>query len=177
VPADGTDVHPEGQTFASGEFEDGIYWAHAKANVAVDVAGVWACFQDVDTVVDRREVDFWSATLDPQPEFDFSMTIHHTVYDIVTVEYDSLWLEEAQEGPTEAPTRVVVTWQKSDGTDFIKLLSGSAVLTDDGDAVTRIELIAWLEATARDEETLVSYLDDLADSVTACAHGDPLPEY
>ncbi len=177
VPADGDNGHPEGVTFASGQFEDGIYWAHAKANIAAPVSTVWTCFQDPETVVDRREVDEWSVDFDVEPEFDFSMTLHLIVVDFVTVDYDSLWLEEAVEGPETAPTRVVVTWQKSDGTNFIKLLSGSAVLTDDGDDVTRLELIAWLEASSRDEQTLVSYLGDLAASVTACAHGEPLPVY
>jgi hypothetical protein len=178
VAADGTDPHPEGDvTFASGQFDDGVWWAHAKANVAAPVSTVWSCFQDVDTVVDRREVDEWSVVADPEPEFDFSMTIHQIVHDIVTIEYDTLWLEQVEGGDVTAPTEVVVVWQKSDGTDFIRLLSGSAVLIDDGDDVTRLELIAWLEASSRDDETLVSFLGDLAGSITACAHGDPLPVY
>ncbi len=177
VPAEGDDLHPEGMTSVSGQFDDGIFWAHAKANIAVDAGAVWTCFQDTDTVVDRREVDEWSAERDVEPQFDFSMTIHQTVDDVLTVEYDSLWLHEAREGTTAAPEEVVLTWQKSDGTTFVQLLSGSAVLTVAEAEVTRIELIAWLDAAARDDETLLSYLTDLTDSVTACAHGEALPVY
>ncbi len=177
IPVDGDDLAPEGILFASGEREDGLYWAHAKANVHVALPTVWGCLQDVDTVVDRREVDEWTSEPSAEPGFDHAVVIHNTVHDIITIDYDLLWLHERQGGSEDSPTDVIAVWQKTEGANVISLLQGSAVLTAEGDDVTRIELIEHLDATLRDEETIISYLTDLYDSVAACAHGRTLPEY
>jgi hypothetical protein len=170
-------VPPESITFAAGQDEDGIYWAHAKGYVAQDLGTVWTCFQDPLVVMDRREVDAWTAEFDVEPAFDVSFVIHQTVYDLITIEFDLLWLHEQQAGPVDAPEQVAMRWQKTEGTNFIDLLEGSALLTVAAPGVTRIELIEHLDAALRDEETIRSYLSDLYESVRACAHGDPLPSW
>lgn len=177
IPVDGDDLAPESILFASGERDDGLYWAHAKANVHASLPTVWGCLQHVDTVVDRREVDEWTSEPSSEPGFDYAVVIHNTVRDIITIEYQLLWLHEIQDGSSESPTEIIAVWQKTDGASVISLLQGSAVLTAEGDDVTRIELIEHLQATLRDEETIVSYLTDLYDSVAACAHGQALPAY
>ena len=179
VPADGDEENPEAISFASGQQDDGVtWWGHAKANIAEPISVVWACFQDPDAVVDRREVDEWTTEIGTEPDFDFSVLVHNTVHDIITVDFDVLWLHELQVGTPDAPEEVEVNWQKNDGASVIQLLVGSAVLTpvDDG-ATTHLEIEENLQATQRDQETITSYEGDLWASVAACAHGDPLPEY
>lgn len=170
-------LHPEEITFASGEREDKLYWAHAKAYVHETPDVVWGCLRQTDVVVDRREVDEWSSEADPEPEFDDSLLIHNTVHDIITVDYDLLWLHEVQEGTLDAPTAVAIQWQKVEGSNVIELLIGTALLSDEEDGTTRLELEEHFKAALRDEETIVSYLDDLYASVVACAHDEPLPAW
>lgn len=177
VPATDDDLSPEGMTLASGEREDGLYWGHAKANVHAALPTVWGCLQEVDTVVDRREVDEWTSEPTTALGFDYGVVIHNTVHDVITVEYDLEWLHEVQSGPAASPDEVIAVWQKIDGAGVITLLEGSVVLVDEGDDVTRIELMEHLDAALRDEATIESYLTDLYDSVAACAHGRTLPEY
>jgi hypothetical protein len=179
VPAEGDEVNPEAISFASGQEDDGVtWWGHAKANVAAPVSSVWACFQDPDAVVDRREVDEWTSEIGAAPEFDFSALIHNTVHDLTTVEFDLLWVHELQEGTSDAPEKVAVNWQKNDGASVIQLLVGSVVLTPvDGGATTHLEIEENLQALQRDQDTITSYEADLWASVAACAHGEPLPVY
>ena len=162
IPPTADDPFPEAMTVATGEGEDGVYWAHAKANIHADVHTVWGCLQDTDTVVDRREVDEWTSEPSDETGFDYTLVIHNTVFDTFKVEYDLLWLHEIQAGDADAPETVVVEWQKSGGSNVITLLQGSAVLTRAADGVTRVELIEHLQALLRADESVVSYITDLS---------------
>lgn len=172
----GGDPHPEALEVVSGGDAD-LWWAHGAGYLHAPIVDVWAAAQDPDVDVDRREVDKWTVTDDPRPELDASYVIHHVVHDIVTVEYDVWWRHEAQAGTVEEPELVVAVWSKIDGTSFIDVLEYSMVLTPVEDDVTQIELVGHLAAAATDDQTIVSYLNDLFGSLVAVSKGDPLPTY
>jgi hypothetical protein len=165
---------PETLEIVSGG-DSNLWWAHARGYVQAPADEVWAHLRDPDTDVDRREVDEWEVTDGTVPRFDDSYTIHCTVHDLLTVQYDLTWVHELQAGTVDAPERVVAQWDKTDGTQFITLLAGSLVLEPEEDGVTRVEYVEHLTASLRDDETIAQYLSDLHASLVAVAHGEPLP--
>lgn len=175
VPADGADTTPEAIVFASGESD--LYWAHARAYVKADVATTWAALQEIDVDVDRREVDEWTMSDNPDPAYDTSYIIHNVVHDIITVEYDITWAHEVQEGTVADPTLAMAFWSKTDGSPVIELLRGTAVLREVEPGVTEVEFIQHLAAALRDEATIVSYLQDLYDDLVDEVHERPLQEF
>lgn len=174
-PSPGADGElPETLSIVSGG-DDTLWWAHARGYVQAPADEVWQHFRDPDADVDRREVDEWSVIDGTVPRFDDSYTIHCVVHDLLTVEYDLTWVHELQAGTEGSPERVVAQWDKTDGTQFIKLLSGSLVLEPEDDGVTRVEYVEHLVASLRDDETIAQYLSDLHGSIVALAHGEALP--
>lgn len=178
VPGQPGDPFPEQLAFASGEdLEADRYWAHARGWVHADCADVWAALRVHEVMVDRRSVDEWTVESDVLPEFDFSFVVHNTVHDFLTVNFDLTWVHEVQVGDLSVPERVVVRWDKTDGTGFIDLLSGSMVLHRIDGGLCELEAIEHLRAAREDETTLVQYLTDLHADVVATVQGQPLPDY
>ena len=179
VPAEGGEPFPESMTLAAGEDEDADhYWAHARGWVHADSARVWAALRELDVMVDRRAVDEWELVEDNVlPEFDFSFLIAHTVNDVFTVSYDLTWVFELQQGSVEVPEQVVARWDKTDGTPFIDLLSGSVLLRRVDSGLTEVQLMEHLRATSRDEEELERVLTDLFADLVAASHGEALPQF
>lgn len=174
-PAPVGGVLPETPDIVSGG-DESLWWAHARGYVHAPAEDVWRYLRDPDTDVDRREVDEWEVTDDTEPGFDDSYTIHCTVNDIITVDYDLTWVHELQAGTEAAPERVVAQWSKTDGTTFIELLEGTVVLEPESAGVTRLEYVEHLKAALRDDETIAQYLSDLHASLVAVTAGEPLPD-
>lgn len=172
------DPFPEALAFTSGEDTENDRWfAHARGWVHADCGAVWEALRVHDVMVDRRAVDEWTVEDNPLPEFDFSFLVHNTVFDLVTIRFDLTWVHELQEGSVASPELVVVRWDKTDGSGFIDLLSGSVVLRGVDDGLCEIELIEHLRAPQRDDQTLVQYLTDLHAELVATVRGEALPVY
>jgi hypothetical protein len=168
--------YPEVIVFAAGK-DDGTYWAHGRAYVHGTVDDVFAALQRPAVLVDRREVDAYDVTWDTEPAYEVSLTLQQTVEDVLTIEYDTTWVMERQDVDVSGTTRAAAQWDKTDGTQFIDLLAGSLVVTSPTPGVSELELVAWMEATLRDEETLKSYQRDLHADIVAAVAGSPLPSY
>lgn len=179
VPAEGADAFPETLSLVSGhDDENDWYWAHARAWVKADSAKVWEALRDIDVYTDRREVEEYEVLEENVlPEFDFSFLVANHVNDIITVNYELTWVHELQAGEVATPEQVVVRWDKTDGTQFIDLLSGSVVIHRVDGGLCEIEFIEHLRAAARDEETLEQFLTDVYADVRAYAHDEPLPTF
>jgi hypothetical protein len=96
------------------------------------LAKTWAAFQDPEVVVDRRKVDAWRVTPNVEEGFDVSFRVHNTVNYILTVDFDITWRQSAIQGDRTAPEVVAVRFQKTYGTSFIELLSGSVIAREVG---------------------------------------------
>jgi len=167
---------PETIVFVAGK-DDGTFWAHGRAYVHGSVDDVFAALQRPAVLVDRREVDEYDVTWDTAPAYEVSLTLHQTVHDVLTVEYDTTWVMERQQADASGTTQAVAQWDKTDGTPFIDLLTGSLVVTSPAPGVAELEFVAWMEATLRNEETLKSQQRDLHADIVAAVAGDELPSY
>jgi len=167
---------PEAITFASGK-DDGTYWAHARAYVQASPDEVYAALQRPRVLVDRREIDAYEVRWDTVPAYEVSLTLHQTVDDVITVDYDTTWVMERQAADASGTTRLVAQWDKTDGTPFIDMLAGSLVVSSPAPGVSELQMVSWLEAALRDEQTLVSYQRDLHTDIVAAVHDEPLPTY
>jgi len=176
APAIDDDGLPEVIVFASGN-DDGRHWAHARAYVHGTPDEVYDALHEPKVLVDRREIDEWTVTWDTVPRFDMSLTLHQTVHDVIKVEYDTTWAVERQQLDAIGLERFAAQWDKTDGTAFIDLLAGSMVATRASADVTELQMVTWLEATLRDDETLKSYLRDLHGDIVAKVAGESLPSY
>jgi hypothetical protein len=169
--------HPETLEVVSGG-EGGLWWAHGRGYVRAAPEVVWAAAMVPEVGVDRREVDEWTVTEDPRGTLDASYRVDNVVHDVLTVSYELWWRHERQDADGSAP-RLVTRWDKTDGTTFIDILSGSMELiavAGEPDLV-EVSLIEHLDAALRDDETIASYLRDLHASLVAAAHGEPLPTW
>ena len=163
----------EGVEIVSGG-DDALWWAHAHGFLDAPLPTVWLHARDIEVCVDRREVSEYSVTPDTVPRFDASYTIHNQVRDVITVQYDTTWVHEVQQGTVAVPERVVAQWDKTAGTVFIELLAGSVEFEADGDG-TRVLLVEHLRAPLRDDATIARYLEDYFWDLAARVDGDPLP--
>lgn len=170
------DPFPEEVSFVTGANEE-FSWAHGRGFVHKPLAETWAAMRDPDTCVDRREVDEWTVEFGVEPEYDFSYAIHNTVNDIITVEFDISWRQGAVEGTVEAPELVGARFQKTFGTSFIELLSGSVIARAKDESTTELEFVEHILATGKGADTALSYLRDYHASIVAKASGKPLPTY
>ena len=174
-PTSDGEPYPEVLSVVSGG-DGGLWWAHALGYIHASSGDVWAAARDPDVGVDRREVDEWTVT-STSDGFDESYVVHNTVHDVITVNYDLRWLHELQEGTEAEPERVVIVWEKTEGTGFIDVLEGSLVIRPVADGVTEVGFVEHLDATLRDDQTLVSFLQDFHASLVAAANGRALPVY
>ncbi|MEZ4321263.1 MAG: hypothetical protein R3F61_27555 [Myxococcota bacterium] len=175
----GDDAFPEVLTIASGhDDENDRYWAHARGWIKADSADVWASLRNLDVYSDRRSVDEYELIGEnTMPEFDFSFVVANHVNDVIAVNYDLTWVHELQEGTITVPESIAIQWDKTDGTQFIDLLSGSVIVRRVDGGLCEIEYIEHLRAAARDEETLELYLGDVYADLRAHVHGEPLPTF
>ncbi len=176
APAIAGEGFPETIVFASGK-DDGTYWAHSRAYVHGSPEDVFTAMRVPAVLVDRREVDAYDVEWDTVPQFEVSLTLHQTVEDVITIEYDTTWVMERQAADASGTTQFAAQWDKTDGTSFIDLLAGSLIATTPAPGVTELQMVSWLEAALRDEKTLVSYQQDLFDDIVALVHGRPVPSY
>lgn len=168
--------YPESMNVSSGESDD-YAWSHARAYVLADISTVWAAFANPDVVVDRRRMESWEATMDVEPDFDVSFQIDHVTDDIVTIEYQLVWIQGATEGTADAPEAVGMRWSKTGGSDLVYLLEGSAQLLSVDAEVTELQLIEHLDTPGSGPEDIEAYYADLYDSVLAEVNGEALPTY
>ena len=175
TPVDG-DMYPESLSIESGE-KSRYDWVHARGYVDAPIEDVYAALRMPEVVADHRAVARHSVTLDTDPDYTHSFTLHNEVDDFITVEFDITWRLEAVEGTEDAPDLVAARWQKTHGTTFIDVLEGSLLLHRVTDDVTEFDVVERVRAASRGTEPIVSYVNDLYRNVVEVSHGRPLPSY
>jgi hypothetical protein len=70
-------------------------------------------------------------------------------------------------------TTIGFRWDKSAGTDHIRVLSGSLVAREAAPGVTAVELVAWLDADRTGERDAVSTLTRWFAQIAAHVHANP----
>lgn len=170
------DAHPETIHIVTGQSTD-YAWAHGHGFVHASVAQTWTALSEPGACVDRRRVTEWMVEQQNSSGFPVGFRIHNIVRSAVTVEFDTTWRGANTQGSRESPVTVNTRWEKTDGSEFITLLQGSAVLRRLDDQTTEIELIEHLNALGQDATQASQTIGDLYASVVARAHDLPLPTY
>ncbi|MBN2800891.1 MAG: hypothetical protein JXX28_17270 [Deltaproteobacteria bacterium] len=168
-------VGMDGLAWATGT-EGGYDWAHGRGWVDAPIDEVYAALLLPPVDVDRRKVDAWELTDEPGP-YAHAYLLHNTVHDVITVEFDVSWRHGAGKGSEERPAAVASRFQKTDGSPVISLLEGSILITEEGPALTSVELVEHLASLSSDTGTIQDYLGDLYADVLATVRGEPLREY
>jgi len=173
--------YPETLSCASGTNEDedvGEYtWVHCKTYVNHPIADVYAAYQKPRVVIDRRAVNEIDVTWDVEPEYDVSYRVHHTVHDVITVEFESTWRHGDVDGYEDELTEVGSRWQKTWGTEVIELIRGSIFTTEVDANNTGLEIVVHQKTLQADEPLMMDYIRDLQTDILAETDGKSLPTY
>lgn len=175
-PATPTDDFPEVLSIHTGTDAGGAF-LHAYAYVKAPIALVWTAFQDPNVVVDRRGITSFTTTYDVEPEYDVSFRCRYVIEDVVTVSFDLTWRESAVAGTVAAPTRVIVAYQKTWGSSFVRRMAGTIELLQIAPDVTQIGWVMRLDATRTGTPDLISWNADQYADVLHSVRGEPLTVY
>src|SRR5690606_23293935 len=88
-----------------------------------------------------------TVTVGTDPAYAFSFLVHYIVRDILTVEWEDQWRYGVIEGTPDAPVLGMIKHQKTQGSDFITLSSGTfQVLATPDPAITELAFVEHLDA-------------------------------
>ena len=173
--ANNADPYPETFNGVYGNTH-GYDWGHAQGYIKAPIAIVWAAIKDPQVVADRRSADKLSYVMNIDPTYDFSYQLHYYVSDDL-VEWEENWRYGVIEGTDDAPLEIVNSNQKVWGTEYIRIDAGSMLIQSVAADLTLIGVMEHLDATGSDTSNISQYYKDFFASVTARAHGMPLPTY
>lgn len=179
VTGPGTESDPFPEEYELLLVNDGrVSEIHGRGYIHAPIAEVWDAFQEPAVGADRRTDSGWSSETIEDEAYDASYLVHHTVVDIVTVEWGVTWRHGLIEGTYEAPELVAIRWRKTEGSTLINRIDGSILLrpVDDGQ-YTEIELVYQAAATGSGPDTYLRYMQDIYDDALATVNGEELPTY
>ena len=169
------DPYPETIHYVETRWTGGANGMHARAYVQADLRTTFEAVRNPLAGADRREeVTFtWEEMVEPGVRWSHRSNL--IIPDIVTVEFDLLWLSDVITGTVDEPTLTSTRWQKVFGSSAISLLEGNVVCVPITPEVTGLEIQYHLNSLASDHGTIRDYLQGYYDSIVALAHGNPLP--
>ena len=86
------------------------------------------------------------------------------------------WTIRYRGGPADdldPPQSYGLRYQRTQGTDYVKVQDGSLVATDAGDGVTALQLVCWLDAYGQGAENVRGTLTDWYADILARVHPPP----
>lgn len=152
-------------------------WVHARGYVHAPITQVWAGMREGEVMANRREVAEWTITPDADPTFDYGFTIHNTVHDVITIQFDMHYDQGVILGTPDAPEHVAGRRAIVEPDIILKVMEGSILLTEVSADVTELQIVEWLDTVEGEVEPAISQVEDFYASLVAWVHGDPLPEY
>jgi hypothetical protein len=109
--------------------------------IHADLPAVWNAIKDPTTTEDSHTTDFSVANVyDPVPQHVIHQLIHYDLVDIISLWYQLEWVHVVDQGTFDQPTHLVITFQKTDGSDLITLLADSFDLTSPAPGVTLLSI-------------------------------------
>lgn len=167
------DLHPQGlgPVVAASNFQ---HWgSHARGYLHAPLAKVYLALRDPAASYIHNSgggtIRSGPDTLGVEP-FPVSFVVHYVNPNqpvVGDVHFDVTYRAGPLEGTEEAPVVIGQRYQKTLGTGYISVMSGSLVATAVAGApeVTAVEMVAWLQATTQDQAdcngTLVDLFGDL----------------
>lgn len=162
-------------TVVTGEEVDYL-WVHGRGLLAASPAEVWAALKDPDRVINRCQSDEQVVTTDVEKEYEFSFKVSYTVDTVVLVEWDEIWRYGTPLGDAHAPQLGLVRYQKTFGSDAIKLLEGSIEVLATGDPRrTEVQFVEHLDAFGGGTVAMTEQLEQRFAELKAAVAGKARP--
>lgn len=149
---------------------------YARGHVLVAPNVVWAAAKTPEVNVAACTTSEQTITPDSQPEYEFSFAVHYKVNNVLTVEWDDQWRFGTIDGTADAPSQAMIKHQKVQGSDFIRLSTGTIELsaTDDPN-VTELAFVEHLDAFGGGADDVRKGVRRHYGALAAVAHGQPIP--
>jgi hypothetical protein len=150
-------------------------YVRASGYVLASIEDTWTAFQQPNVVADRHNISSFTSAENVETGYEVSFAIYVTVNNIVTVNFTLTWREGAVEGTEAAPQAVAIGYQKTDGSSYISLMTGSIGLVQVTPTITRVDFYQRMNASNTDSSNIALWTNGMYASVVAYVHGKPLP--
>lgn len=146
----------EGDNHVFGTYADGVDWASGRALVKRPITAVYPMFLDHRNLKDSTRTTVVTTVLE-RPDYlafhnvDVTVRIRALFFKLKLL-WTEAWGYSLVEGTREAPSKIVITYQKIAGTPHIERQCGSYVLTARDSATTDVALYEEIKADRRNAE-------------------------
>jgi len=139
--------------------KDGIFWGVVTGDVHLPVRNVYFLLSDHNTTKSSR-VEKMGVTEEMDPHYLLRQKVHFEIdpFPFVTVDWDEEWAYALLEGTSEKPTKVLISYEKVDGTSHIKHLCGSILITQINPQSSEVLFYEEVQATNQSQGDTVSGL-------------------
>ncbi|MEC8425721.1 MAG: hypothetical protein VX000_18180 [Myxococcota bacterium] len=153
-------------------------WTHGCGTLETTLEDVYLALQDTVVAVDQRSVDEWTREDGVEPEYDVSFALQNTVYDIITVEFETTWragalVADDKDGMSEIGAR----YQMTAAPQVITLIEGSVYAANNGDGTVEVQINDHLDALRGGTDITELKVSDLFADIDAHTRGDPIPSH
>lgn len=151
---------------AFGTYPDGIDWAAARGVIREPIEVVYARLLDHRNVKDMTRTKLETQVLQRPGLLEYHVVSIAVTVNVVFFKKTIAWSEEwgfsLAQGTPERPERIVASYQKLEGTSYLKHECGNYVLQRQPDGFTDISLYEEVKATRRSaRDTLSMHLGNL----------------
>jgi len=149
---------------------------YGRGYALVPPATLWAAVKNPPVMVALCSTDSQVITPNDEPTYEFSFSVHYSVQEVITVEWDDAWRYGAIDGTPEDLMLGMIKHQKTQGSDLISLSEGTVqVSSTDDPNVTELAFVEHLNATGGSTGDVLKGVQHNYDSIVAAAHGNPEP--
>lgn len=139
--------------------KDSIFWGTLSGDVHLPVRNVYFLLSDHNTTKSSR-VDKMGVTEEMDPHYLLRQRVHFEIdpFPFVTVDWDEQWAFTLLDGTTEKPTKILISYEKVDGTTHIKHLCGNILITQVDPQTSHVLFYEEVQATNQSQGDTVSGL-------------------
>jgi hypothetical protein len=157
-------MHPPVTTDQSGNLPGDVTWAAVRGDVDHPLSQI---LKDLEEHRSTRSSRINKMEIRPiqDPNYLAKQEVKSEVdpFPFVSVKWTEIWGFVVTQGTAENPERVVISYEKTEGTSHIEHLCGNYVLQKKGDGNTDVFIYEEAKATGRDaKDTLQGLLGNLA---------------
>jgi hypothetical protein len=170
LAATATDPHPPGLGPVVAGPNNGHYTSYARGYLHAPLAKVYQALHDpaASLIHNQDGTPQLDGSLVPNPAlgeepFPVSFRVRYFTRATINTKFDVTYRAGPLEGTDAAPIVIGERYQKTWGTSYIRVMSGSLVATavDGAPDVTSVEMVAWLNAETQGQVDCDGTLQDL----------------
>jgi hypothetical protein len=156
---------------ASGRVSGDEYWAVVQGDVPSSVKRIYTFLSDRNSTKSSR-VDEMHVDIETDPNFLLKQVVHSEVdpFPFVTVKWTDEWGFSLLEGTPDNPKKILISYEKIEGTTHIKHLCGNIEISAESDgSKSHVFLYEEAEATGRSQEDTLKGLKGTLESIRSHA--------